>query len=124
MTGIVDEIVEIHTVIAKDYLPRLKAAIAEVEQGSHDALAVAKDVVRTIEAVVNGTVTNAAPAPQVQAQAPVLTASVQELAAQQSEAVEPEAVVAKGVEAGAEAGEAFAEAVAPAHKRTSRAKHD
>jgi hypothetical protein len=104
MTGIVDEIVEIHTVIAKDYLPRLKAAIAEVEQGSYDALAVAKDVVRTIEATVNGTVTNASPAAQVQAQAPVLTASVQELAAQQPEAVEPEPVDEAQAEAEAEQG--------------------
>lgn len=102
MTGIVDEIVEIHTVIAKDYLPRLKAAIAEVEQGSYDALAVAKDVVRTIEATVNGTVTNASPAAQVQAQAPVLTASVQELAAQQPEAAEPEPADEAPAEAEAE----------------------
>jgi hypothetical protein len=85
MTGIIDEIIEIHTLIAKDYLPRLKDAIAEVEQGSYDALAVAKDVVRVIEGTVNGTVTNAAPAQAVQVQAPVLSASVQELAAQQPE---------------------------------------
>ena len=129
MSGIVDEIVEIHTVIAKDYLPKLKAAIAAVEQGSYEALAVAKDVVRTIEATVNGTITNASPAPQVQAQAPVLNASVQELAAQQPEAAEPEAVntgvtvytEADDEQAGAaeDAGEAATAAKAEHHKRST-----
>ena len=133
MSGIVDEIIEVHTVIAKDYLPRLKAALAAVEGGAYEALAVAKDIVRTIEGTVNGTVTNAAPTQAAQVQAPILSASVQELAAQQPEpeVVEPEAdVEVDDDQAGAAqgAGEAaaatYAEAVAPAHKRASRTKHD
>ncbi|GAC70740.1 hypothetical protein [Gordonia soli] len=75
---ITEDIVDIHTTIAREYLPQLKAAVDQVEEGVDGALDAVRDLVRTIEAVVHGTVVNAAAPVAVEYQAPVIPPAEQD----------------------------------------------